>query len=127
MEVVIGNTAPLMADGSRAFDGGGHELTNTTTDVTMAPYYDDAAEAELALSTNNDPLLSMIGRNLAPDDRRFAIGVRDVEHLWWGNHSNDPPEWIESDDGDFARVLAEHFSGGGHVCAVGRPDGWEEG
>lgn len=123
--VIIGNAAPLMADGSSAFGSDGEPLGNTTTDVSMAPYYNDAEEAELALSTNNDRVLSMIGRELALEDRRFALGVKDIEDLWWGNHSNDPPEWIESDDEDFARVLAAHFSSPGHACVVGRPDDWQ--
>ena len=106
----LGNAAPLMADGSPA-----EHLNQTITTVTLAPYYDDAEQAELALSTDNDRTLALIGRGLSKADRRYALGLRDLEDLW-GRHSGGAPDWVDSDDEDFARAVAKHFG-----CQVGEP------
>lgn len=117
--VLIGNAIPRMADGSPAQHIIDDPCDGTITRVDVRPGFDDREESELALSTPNDPMLRLIGLHLTDDDRRYAIGVREVDQLWFGNHSGDEPEWVESDDADFARVLAAHFQ-----CRVGRPDGW---
>lgn len=120
VKLLIGNASPLMADGSAA------EIGNTITEVTMAPYYNDAEQAELALSTSNDRVLSMIARYLQDEERMFALGIADVESLW-SSHSGDLPEWVECDeDPAFAAVLSNHFTNARHECSVGRPDGWED-
>jgi len=114
--VLLGNTAPLMADGTPAGIG------NTITTVSMRDGWDDADVAALALSTGNDMVLNTIGKVIGED--RFAIGVLEVNSLWTGAHSADPPEWVESDDEGFARELGAWFSGNGHECHVGRPAEW---
>lgn len=38
----------------------------------------------------------------------------------WANHSDEAPEWVESDSDGLAALLAEHFG-----CKVGRPRGWK--
>lgn len=114
--VRLGNTAPLMADGSVS------DVGNTITDVSMRDGFDNLDEVELAASTANDPILNVILKVLDEDDRRYAIGVLEIQSLWTGVHSNDPPEWVESTDEAFAAVVAEYFTTPTHRCAVGRPD-----
>lgn len=111
--VLIGNAAPLMADGRPA------EIGNTITVVEMREGWNDQQEVELALSTPNDPILNMISLALKGDAVPYAIGVLEVFDLWNGRHSNDPPEWIESDDDGFANAISKIFG-----CDVGRPAGW---
>jgi hypothetical protein len=45
----------------------------------------------------------------------------------WNYHSDDPPEWVESEDGLLAEVAARRFTNDDHTCEVGRPKGWKEG
>lgn len=148
--VLLGNVAALTPDGEAA------DVGNTITEVIMRDGFDDPDEARLALSTDNDRALTVIRAALAKRDERYALGVLEVNDLWSTAHSDDPPEWVESDDADFARVLAAWFGDDshgrvrttdldlldvlsdpptslalrcwvksrGHVCAVGRPDGW---
>lgn len=117
--VILGNAAPLMADGTPSGIG------RTTTEVSMRPGWDDHTEIGLAAGTSNDPMLNMILRLLKPEDRDYAFGVLEIQSLWTGVHSNDPPEWVESNDRRFAEVLAEFFTSVDHECWVGRPEGWE--
>lgn len=49
-----------------------------------------------------------------------------VESLW-PKHSDDLPEWVESDDSALAGVVADQFTTDDHECRVGRPSGWKEG
>lgn len=118
--VRIGNVAPLMADGSPA------DSDREVTIVEMREGFDDAAEVELALSTDNDQVLTLIGRGLAAADRHYAIGLAEIHQLW-GVHAGDLPEWVDATDPDFARVVAAYFTTPDHECQVGEPDGWREG
>ena len=118
--VILGNVSPLMADGTSA------DIDKTTTVVSMRDGWDDLEEIELAASTANDPTLNVILKIIAPDERRYAIGLLEIQSLWFGVHSNDPPEWVESSDEGFAEILAEYYTTQSHECAVGRPDDWED-
>lgn len=62
----------------------------------------------------------------------FAPGLNLAEKLaavesLWPSHSDDPPEWVESDDDKLAAVVAAQFTADDHECRVGRPSGWKEG
>ena len=56
----------------------------------------------------------------------------------WANHSDEPPAWVASDDGELANLLSVHFDGAeirdpmpegerGEFDASGTPVGAEEG
>jgi hypothetical protein len=53
-----------------------------------------------------------------PEGDRYEVGVAEVVHLW-RYHSAGMPEWVESDDPEFADALAGWFG-----CDVGRPEDW---
>lgn len=110
--VSLGNNAPLMADGTRA------ERAKSTTLVEMREGFDTLADVDLALTTANDPVLTMIARNLTNKTRKYAIGIREVEDLW-STHSSTSPAWVASSDSSFANVLGTHFN-----CSVGQPTNW---
>lgn len=137
--VLLGNAAPLMADGSPARTTDGQPIGNTITVVGMRDDWRDEDVSRLAVSTRNDPQLNAIADLLDDADHGLAVGVLEINDLWNAGHSQDPPEWVEvPGDDDFARVLAEWFSSeparmfnrwtvpAGHECAVGRPDGWDD-
>lgn len=89
-------------------------LNQSVTRVVMWEGFDKPENVEHTLSTNNDRLLSLIGRHL--DDKwRYAIGVYECEQIF-GLHSSLAPAWVASDDEEFAQVLSEHFE-----CPVGEP------
>lgn len=109
--VLLGNDAPLMQDGSPAA-----HLTVSVTTVTMSPDYDDGDVADLAASTPNDRLLTLISNHLGDEDHKYLIGVRDLEDLW-GVHSGAAPAWVRCDDDpEFERVVAGYFG-----CPRGEP------
>lgn len=107
-QVLLGNVGALNSDGSSAGIG------NTVTMAGMREDFDDRSVVEMACSTDNDPVLNVIRHVLHSEDLQYAIGVLEVNDLWSTAHSSDPPEWIESDDPEFARVLAFWFSRDSH-------------
>lgn len=116
--VLLGNAAPLMADGTPA------DIGRTVTEVQMREGWNDHAEIGLAASTDNDPMLTLILRLLGPDGRDYAFGLLEIQSLWTGTHSHDPPEWVESNDPGFAAALADYWTSPDHECFVGRPEDW---
>ncbi len=92
-------------------------LHQTVTTVTMRPGFDEVDEVDLALSTGNDRLLSMIARELGADLRRYAVGVLEAEQIMAAHAAGAAPTWVDSDDADFAKALAEHFG-----CHLGEPE-----
>ena len=124
--VLLGNTAPVLSDGSGAADAEGNPLGNTITQVSLRENWDNAEEAELALSTDNDPTLNQIG-DYVDAGNRVKIGVLEVGDLWqYHAVAGDLPEWVESDDDELAQALSQWFSIRGHECSVGRPAGWDD-
>lgn len=122
--VRLGNMAPMMQVPKRVSVEGVLEwqsvpaphLSVSVTTVGMREGFDDEAEVDLALSTNNDRMLDMIGRLLGDEHRRYAIGVAEVESIM-GTHSGAAPAWVVvDDDPEFEAALAEHFR-----CARGEP------
>lgn len=79
-----------------------------------------------------------ITRVNVPEGRKRVEALREIVDLWSARpfdavlesqpnaHASegDRPEWVESDDHALAELLAEHWTGDGHVCTVGRPDNW---
>jgi hypothetical protein len=72
----------------------------------------------------NDRTLARIGRSLADEQKRFALAILDIDNLWWGLHSDEPPDWVASDDMAFAGAVADYFNAEGGSVEVGEPDGW---
>lgn len=91
-------------------------LNQTVTTVDMRPGFDNAEDVGLALSTDNDRMLSMIGRQLAGEDKRYAVGILEVEQIMAVHSAGAAPTWVDCDDADFARVLAEFYD-----CHLGEP------
>ncbi len=61
----------------------------------------------------------------------FPAGMDLAEQLaavtsLWESHSDEPPQWADSDDGLLAEVVARKFTTGDHECVVGRPKSWKE-
>jgi hypothetical protein len=112
--VLLGNDAPQMQHDGVSVPAG--HLSQSVTRVDMRPDFDDVDEVELALSTNNDRMLSMIGNSLKGDARRFAVGILEVESLLGVHAAGGSPAWVSSDDEEFAAVLGAHFD-----CPVGEP------
>ena len=90
-------------------------INQTVTHIQMREDYDDFEANELALSTNNDRMLSLIGRSLPEDLRKYAVGVNEIEQIM-GIHSGGAVDWVDSDDAEFAKALAHHFD-----CPIGEP------
>ena len=112
--VLLGNTAP-----QQQIDGVGvpaPHLNQSVTRVDMRPGFDDAAEVDLALSTSNDRMLTMIARSLGKEFRQYAVGVLEVEQLLAVHSGGEAPSYVTSEDEEFAKALAKHFD-----CPVGEP------
>lgn len=111
--VLLGNSAPMIQKDDTSVLA--PHISASVTRVELRPDFDDSAEAELALSTNNDRILSMIGRGLSKADKKYALGVLEIEHLMV-THSAATPSWVSCEDPEFQRVLAKHFG-----CPQGEP------
>ena len=85
------------------------DIGPTLTYVVFPSGADQEEYSELALGTNNDRQLTKIGRGLADKHRKYALALRDIEDFWWGLHSDDPPEWVDSGDKEFAAAVAAYF------------------
>lgn len=128
--LLLGNTAPVLSVKQADDTVTRTSMPEAGNQVTTVQFPDGALQAEAAgraLGTNNDPMLVLIGRSLKGDDKAYALALRDVQDLWFGAHSDDPPEWVECDDPEFARVVADYFRLWGGDPVVGRPEGWEVG
>lgn len=125
-QVLLGNKAPVNADGAPATGPDGEPIGNTISEVSMREGWDDAEEAELALSTDNDPILVQI-RDFLDCDHSLMIGVLEVHDLWqYHAVPGDLPEWVESDNDALAQAISQWFSIRSHVCQVGRPGDWND-
>lgn len=92
-------------------------LNVSTTEVSMREGYDDPDEVDLALSTNNDRMLSAIGRALPKELRSKAIGVLEVDNLLATHSAGEAPDWVDSDDDpDLAKAVAHYYG-----CHLGQP------
>jgi hypothetical protein len=77
-----------------------------------------------------------------PPGTPIGEALTTIAHVWWRNHSSDPPEWVECpDDAALEVVLAATFtwadgheiampdgelvSFDAHECVIGKPKGWE--
>lgn len=60
-----------------------------------------------------------------PEDMGLIEAVTTALRVYAEDHSDDPPEWVWSNDGAMAHAIADHFSRQGHECVVGIPDNWE--
>lgn len=125
--VLLGNAAPVNSDGSPATDHEGNPLGNTITQFGMREDWDNEEEAALALSTDNDPVLNQIRSYLDDQPDRLKVGLLEIVDAWqYHAVPGDLPEWVESDDDDFAQAISGWFSIRGHDCTVGRPAGWDD-
>jgi hypothetical protein len=125
--VLLGNSAPVNADGAPATDANGEPIGNTITQVSMRENWNDAEEAKLALGTDNDSVLVQIRDFLTDVDDSLKIGILEIADLWqYHAVAGDLPEWVESDDQALAQAVSQWFSIRGHDCQVGRPDGWDD-
>jgi len=55
------------------------------------------------------------------DEDDLATRMRTLTHPdgLWPRHSSAPAAWVESDDPDLEKALAEHFG-----CPIGQPKKW---
>lgn len=130
----LGNTAPVYSvpldDGTNATRRTSRrELGNQITDMEFPAGASQPDAAALAMGTGpggapDNRLVARIARGLEAADEAYLLALVDVEVTWWGAHSDDPPEWVESNDPEFARVVADYFNREGGSTVVGRPEGW---
>lgn len=112
--VKLGNPAPQMQ--VNGVSVAAEHVNQSVTSVGMREDFDNPEVANLALSTNNDRMLSMIGRELGDDLRRYAIGVNEIEQIMGVHAGGAGPDWVDSDDPEFAKAIAKHFG-----CPIGEP------
>lgn len=123
---LLGNPAPQMqvpeldeagvATGRQVSIAAPH-LNQSETRVEMREGFDDPEIVDLALSTNNDRILSMIGRELGKDFRKYAVGVAEIEQVMATHAGGASPTWVScGDDPEFAKAIAKHFD-----CPVMQP------
>lgn len=55
-----------------------------------------------------------------PGETRLSDALREITTVWRERHSDDDPEWVETDNQGLAAVLSEEFG-----AQIGRPDDWE--
>lgn len=92
-------------------------LNQSVTRVELWEGVDDPEFVDLSLSTNNDRVLAMIGRELGAGLRRWAVAVAEVEQTLGVHSAGDAPRWVACpEEPDFERALAKHFD-----CAIGEP------
>jgi hypothetical protein len=128
----LGNTAPVysvaVGDGTNAAARMSRaDLGNQVTDFEFPAGAAQEEASALSKQTGNDRIVARLARALPDKDERYLLALVDIEITWWGAHSDDPPEWVESNDQEFARVVCEYFNREGAQCVVGRPDGWASG
>lgn len=108
--LLLGNVAPLQQlrteDGSLVTEAR-RDLGTQVTTVHFPSGADQSEAANLARETDNDRVLRRLDRNV--DAGGYLLALRDIEDLWWNAHSEDPPEWVASDDPVFAEVVAAYF------------------
>lgn len=115
--VLFGNDAPQMTVPVHDEDGvrvgqrkvPARHLRQSETRVVMWPGFDHPDIVRLALSTDNDRRLSMIGRTLADEHREYAIGVHELEEVVAEHAAGVKPAWVASSDRQFAEAIAAHF------------------
>ena len=91
-------------------------LNQSVTRIQLWEGFDDEENVALALSTNNDRMLSMIARQLGDANERYAIGVNEIEQIMAVHSGGDAPKWVSSDDTVFEAALADYFD-----CLAGEP------
>jgi len=110
--VLFGNPDPQMQvvqpDGSTVSVPADH-LTVSETRVDMWEGFDDQEFVDLTLSTNNDRVLSLIAKTLSDADKKYAIGLLEVEQIVAAHAAGATPDWVWSDDAEFAKVLGTYF------------------
>lgn len=149
--VLLGNTAPNRLDAAGAVVPA--DIGNTITTFYLRDDYEEDAVVR-SLQTANDPVLDLMAQVVPASEHRYLHALAELNDAWATLHSNDPPEWVESDDPAFATVVAHWFSSDSfdaakgvdviglmtqpqtalalsawvgardHECLVGRPDGW---
>lgn len=123
--VLLGNTNPHMQMpifdqktgvqiGNRGYPA--PHLNQSETRAEMRPGFDDREHVELSLSTDNDDVLSLIGRTLVDEHRIYAVGIAELRQVVAVHAGGAKPAWVESSDQAFARAIAAFYG-----CPVGRP------
>lgn len=77
-----------------------------------------------------------------PGGTKAPGALAAITAVWWKNHSNDPPEWVESNNKALESYCADYFSWtkeegppddqgdfvdlmpSEHECLIGKPEGW---
>jgi hypothetical protein len=129
--VLLGNPAPMMQRrvhhaglpedvaeeiGIKTISVPAPHVNQSITRVDMREGFDDAEECELALTTSNDRMLVLVGRQLDDDLKRYAIGVLEIEQIMSIHSGGVAPTWVSCDDQNFEEALSQHFD-----CLRGEP------
>lgn len=91
-------------------------LNQSVTTVNMQPDFDDQEHVDRALSTDNDRMLALIARVIPEEDKKYAIGISQIEQLFPSHSANSKPAWVDSSDKKFAEALGRYYN-----CPVGEP------
>lgn len=109
--VKFGNPAPLHqyeVDGERVAQPARH-LNQSVTRVDFADYVRDHEFVTHTLSTDNDPILSMIARVLG-EDSHHAVAINELLQIINAHVAGGlKPTWVSSNDSEVARVIGKFF------------------
>jgi hypothetical protein len=112
--VILGNNSPQMqVDGVSV---PAEHLNQSETRVVLWEGFDNEEAVNHSLSTSNDRVLSMIGRSLSPEHKKYAVGINEIEQILSVHSAGNAPAYVTSDDSNFADAIAEFYA-----CPVGSP------
>lgn len=91
-------------------------LNQSVTRIELWDGIDDPEFIDLTLSTENDRVLSMIGRSLKEEHRNYSVAIAELEQIMGVHSAGEAPTWVESDDPVLAEAVGSYFN-----CHVGEP------
>jgi hypothetical protein len=112
--ILLGNPNPQMQRGGTSVPA--EHIDQSVTRVEFWDGVDDPDFVDLALSTNNDRVLTMVARGLGKEHRRYAVAVLECEQLLSVHSGGIAPAWVDGDDAALVKAIAKHFD-----CPVGEP------
>lgn len=65
---------------------------------------------------------SSITTYVVPPEVKLGEAIRTITDTYLAYHSDNPPEWVESNDPLLAAAVAQHYTTDDHVCEIGRPE-----
>lgn len=112
--VLMGNTAPVQVRRVEVSEEEGEARDDLRV---LGPVGDQPgvveAEHRIRIEPTGEPTIIRI-----PGARRKSEALHEIHSLWGRYHSEDPPEWVASDDEGLAADIAAEFTYGDHTCEL---------